>query len=172
MNVQSFWFHVSALGRWAGLALPGCTCTPFMQRARHFSEVFGPCALFLTHWPPRAAYWRQCLCHHWSKKWLGANPFLEPMLTSHRENAEKKILGEYLSNFIHFIEENWNKIAACVFLSHFSRPQCVNHENWIASVFALGVYYSDPVGYPTRWKFLHKPFCLWPNFRPRKAIII
>jgi len=39
---------------------------------------------------PRAAYLRQCLCHHWSKKWLGANPFLGPMLTSHGENAKEQ----------------------------------------------------------------------------------
>ena len=26
----------------------------------------------INPWTPRAAYWRQCLCHHWSKKWLGA----------------------------------------------------------------------------------------------------
>jgi len=45
-----FWYFTIPLCRWAAL-IKDCTLNP------------------LT---PKAAHWRQCLCHHWSKKWLGA----------------------------------------------------------------------------------------------------
>ena len=37
---------------------------------------------------------------------VGANPFLEPMLTLHKEEAKEQSYVKYLSNFTHFIEEN------------------------------------------------------------------
>ena len=57
---------------------------------------------------------------------LGAKPFLNTMLTSHKEHAKDQSYVKSLSNFTHFIEENWNWIVVCVFLSNFSRPQWVN----------------------------------------------
>ena len=81
---------------------------------------FSPITYFFNPLTPRAAYWRQCLCHHWwrSNKWLDTNPFLEPMLTSHREKAKEQSYVKLLSNLCAF---HWNEIAICV----FSRLQCV-----------------------------------------------
>ena len=37
---------------------------------------------------------------------VGANPFLEPMLTLHRDEAKEQSQVKYLSNVLYFIEEN------------------------------------------------------------------
>jgi len=37
---------------------------------------------------------------------VGANPFLAPIMTLHREKAKEQSWVKYLSNFTHFIEEN------------------------------------------------------------------
>jgi len=42
---------------------------------------------------------------------VGANPFLELMLTSHRKNTKEQSYVKQLSNFTHFIEENKNEIV-------------------------------------------------------------
>ena len=49
------------------------------------------------------------------------------MLTSHRENTKEQSYVKLLSNSTHFIAENGNEIAVYVFLSNFSRPQCVKN---------------------------------------------
>ena len=49
------------------------------------------------------------------RRQVGAKPFLEPKLTSHRENATEQYYVKLVSNLTHFIEEKWNEIVVCAY---------------------------------------------------------
>ena len=64
--------------------------------------------------------WRPYLCHHYSKKLLDVKFFsliLVPILTY---DVKEQPWVKYFFNSMHFIEEKFNEIVACNFLSIFS----------------------------------------------------
>jgi len=110
---------------------------------------------------PGAAYLHQCLSHHWSKKWIGAKSAPINFLNQCWLYIEKKPRNNLRWNIClhlrislrkiemkHFIEENWNEIVICIFLSNISRPQ------WLKT-FGRGISASA-----VRIKTLLKGYCL------------